>query len=189
MLDIGKGAMRKALRWAARIYAYNYDWFHISGEDNMWLDLLKKLVIPLKIRRIVNIPPLSTTFRAFELLSRADIQASQKRFSNRFPDTMRLFHGFWCPSDTEPIYIPREDSDIQLLVAIISHTGAAGHNGRKSTESMLRNQYPWSTLPDYIPLFFKSCIHCLSTPLWEVERYHSPSYRRTMAPNPITLSN
>ena len=38
--DLGEAAVRKVIRWAVKMGAYNYTCAHISGLDNLWPDML-----------------------------------------------------------------------------------------------------------------------------------------------------
>lgn len=54
--DLGKASVRKVLRWAVRLSAYNYTCVHIIGKDNVWADLLGRWTTPITIRRLIKIP-------------------------------------------------------------------------------------------------------------------------------------
>lgn len=163
MPDIALGAVRKVLRWVVRMSAYKYVCIHIRGEDNLWADLLTRWDIPLTIRRLVSIPPLRTTFRDFAWPDTTSIRASQNAYEASRPPTTVLRDDLWCLSPDGPVWVPDEDDDLQLLLAIISHTGAPSHRGRLATEQSLAPHYSWSTLSADIRLFVQSCIHCIST--------------------------
>lgn len=163
MPDIGQGTLRKVLRWAVRMSAYNYCCIHIRGEDNIWADLLTRWAIPLTIRRLVSIPPLPTTFHDFVWPTPTSLRASQLQHAASRPASAVLIGNLWHMSDSGPIWVPDEDTDLQLRLAVIAHTGAAGHRGRKATETALTSHYSWTTLSEDIGLFVRSCIHCLST--------------------------
>lgn len=40
MPDLSQSSLKKVLRWAVRMSIYNYTCVHISGEENVWADLL-----------------------------------------------------------------------------------------------------------------------------------------------------
>lgn len=56
MPDIGQATTRKVLHWTVRLSLYNYVCMHISGDDNVWADLMTRWKIPTTIRRLVTIP-------------------------------------------------------------------------------------------------------------------------------------
>lgn len=160
--NINQATIRKVLRWAVRLSTYNYVCFHIKGENNIWADLLTRWSIPLTIRRLVSIPPLPTTFTDFIWPTTDSISASQRAHPPPPPGFI-FQNGLYRRPNDGPIWIPDEDAILQLRLSIIAHTGAAGHRGRDATEQALANRFQWSTLPEDIALFTKSCIHCLST--------------------------
>lgn len=62
MPDIGQGALRKVLRWAVRMSAYDFVCIHIRDVTNVWADLLTCWTALSTICRLVSIPPLPTSF-------------------------------------------------------------------------------------------------------------------------------
>lgn len=76
MPDTSQLTTREVLRWAVRLSAYNFVCHHITGEDNVWTDLVSHWAMPMTIRRLVNIPPLPTTFSEFEWPSIESIRRS-----------------------------------------------------------------------------------------------------------------
>lgn len=185
MPDISQGTLRKVLRWAVRMSLYNYTCIHIPGDANIWADLLTRWAIPLTIRRLVSIPPLPTTFKDFVWPTPASLRASQLRHAANRPDSAVLVNDLWHISANGPIWVPDDDSDLQLRLAVIAHTGAAGHRGRQATEKALAARFSWTTLSTDIRLFVRSCIHCLSTTGGEtVPRPYGPAVHGT-TPNAL----
>ena len=56
--DLSQSSLRKVIRWAVRLCIYNYACIHISGDDNVWADLLSRWFPQRTIRRLIHIPPL-----------------------------------------------------------------------------------------------------------------------------------
>lgn len=54
--DHSQTSLRKVLRWAVHLSAYNCTGVHIKGVDKVWADLLGRCSAPAVIRRLVNIP-------------------------------------------------------------------------------------------------------------------------------------
>lgn len=160
--DIGQAALRKVLRWAVRISVYNYVCIHIRGVDNLWADLLTRWTIPLTIRRLISIPPLPTTFREFEWPSLPDIQVSQQAASAQRPTNLVHREDVFRHPQTDAIWIPDGDTDLQLRLAIIAHTGVAGHRGRLATEQALSKHFFG---PLFLPIFnFSSNLAYIASP-------------------------
>lgn len=83
------------------------------------------------------------------------------------------------------IWIPGDDTSLQLRLCVIAHTDPAGHCGRLATERALRQKFFWTTLPDEIALLVQSCIHCVSTTGGEkVPRPFGPALHGTI-PNDL----
>lgn len=183
--DLGQAAMRKVLRWAVRLSAYNYVCFHIRGDENVWADLLTRWAAPSTIRRLVSIPPLPSTFRDFDWPSSEAINLSQEKHMDSLPDGFVYSNNHWRSNKDGPVWIPDTDTNLQLRLAIVAHTGAAGHRGAQATKDVLARFFVWSTLDEDITLFVKSCIHCLSTTGGEtVPRPFGPALHGTM-PNDL----
>lgn len=184
--DINQAATRKVLRWAVRLSNYQYVCSHISGKDNVWADLLTRWSAPLTIRRLVTIPPFPTTFKDFDWPARDDIICSQEQHSGSRPATVQTLKELLCfPSGA--VWVPDEDTALQLRLCVIAHTGAAGHRGPQATKDTLSSNFSWSTVESDIDAFVSDCIHCLSTT--GGGKYHGPSARRSMERSQMTCSN
>lgn len=161
--DMSQTTLRKVLRWAVRLSAYNYTCVHISGVDNVWADILSRWVYRAVVRRLVSIPTLpSSSASDFEWPSPESISAAQAKFAASRPPRLMLIDGLW-KNPAGSIWIPDDSDDLQLRLCIIAHTGPSGHRGAKSTESTLRKNFFWSTMTSDVRTFVRSCIHCLST--------------------------
>ena len=66
------------------------------------------------------------------------------------------------------IWIPDNDSDLQLKVIVASHCGACGHRAIGATESIIRESFDWSTLHEDVSTFVKGCLHCLVSQSGEI---------------------
>ena len=66
--DLSQTSLRKVLSWAVRLSLYNYKFFHIKGEDNVWAGLLGRWCSgnTTTIRRLISAPELPTTSGDFE---------------------------------------------------------------------------------------------------------------------------
>lgn len=163
MPDLSQSSLKKVLRWAVRMSIYNYTCVHISGEENVWADLLGRWSAPKTIRRLISIPALPSSSSAeFIWPTRDEIATVQKEHRSSMPDNLEEEDGlFMFPSKS--IWIPDESDDLQLRICIIGHTGPAGHRGVETTTSAIKEVFQWSTLRQDVQAFCKSCIHCVST--------------------------
>ena len=161
--DISQTTLRKVLRWAVRLSMYHYTCFHIKGQDNVWADLLGRWSAPPTLQRLFRIPVLPfSSEEDFEWPSRESISISQKHADSERPPNLDLVEGLWC-NPMGAVWIPDEDSDLQLRLCIIAHTGPSGHRGRDSTLRVLQKSYFWSTISTDVWTFVRACLHCLST--------------------------
>ena len=173
--DISQTTFRKFLRWAVRLSMYHYTCFHIKGQDNVWADLLGRWSAPPTLRRRVRISVLpSSSEEDFEWPSREFNSISQKHADSERPPNLDLVEGLWC-NPMGAVSIPDEDSDPQLRLCIIAHTGPSGHRVGDSTPRVLRKSYFWSTISTDVRTLVRGCLHCLRTfgresspPIWSV---------------------
>lgn len=66
-------------------------------------------------------------------------------------------------SESGPVWVPNEDTDLQIRLEMILHTSDASHCGREATGSILEKNFFWFTLRKDISIFVISCIDYLST--------------------------
>lgn len=138
--DIIQPGPRKVLRWAVHLSAYTYVFFHISGEDNVWADFHTLWAIKLTICRLFTIHTLTTTVEAFDWPTMESNEACQLLHLEFRPECLWLTRDVFRGPDGA-IWIPNPDEGLQISLEIISHTGAAGHRGRRETESALRKAF------------------------------------------------
>lgn len=163
--DLSQSCVRKVLRWAVRLSIYNYVCYHISGEDNVWADLLGRWSAVPIVRRLLFIPPLLSSADAdFVWPQPEELQRLQSAATNTRPNSAVLddADGLWKhPSGA--IWVPDDAADLQLRLCVIAHTSAAGHRGQDATSTALKQKFSWRTLSADVKSFTRSCLHCLST--------------------------
>ena len=183
--DLSQTAIRKVLRWAVRLSAYNYVCIHIKGSENVWADLLSRWATLSNntIRRLVTVPQLpSTSENEFEWPTSEEILKVQSASSR--PLHLKHTDGLWLTSSGQT-WIPDNADELQLRLCIIAHTGAPGHRGIEAKTKSLADKFYWTTLSNDVQLFFKSCIHCLSpTGGTKIPRPFGPSFYGTF-PNEL----
>lgn len=159
--DLTQAAIRKVIRWAVTISGYNYECVHISGEDNVWADLMTRWKRTSTLRRIVSVPALpSAASDSFIWPTATAIAECQAQHTP--PHTHKLVDELWH-TPTDRIWIPDDADEMQLRLCIVAHTSASGHRGTQSTIDAISRHYYWTTLEADVKLFVSSCIHCLST--------------------------
>jgi RNase H-like domain found in reverse transcriptase/Integrase zinc binding domain len=158
--DLSQTSLRKVLRWAVRLSMYNYT---CMGTDNVWADSLGRWSAPVTVNRLVKIPALpSSAAEDFEWPELAVLAAAQAANEETRPFGLSLIDGLWR-NPAGAIWVPETETDLQLRLCIIAHTGPSGHRGQDSTEQKLSRSYFWSALSTDIRSFVRACIHCLST--------------------------
>lgn len=84
--DLSQSSLKKVLLWAVRMSIYNYTCVHISGEDNVWADLLGRWSAPKTIRRLIHLPVLpSSSSEEFVWPSRSEIADTQQQYRSSMP--------------------------------------------------------------------------------------------------------
>ena len=61
------------------------------------------------------------------------------------------------------LYIPAEDTHLQLRICVIGHCGRGGHRALDSTSNAINDYCFWKTMQQDISAFCASCFHCIST--------------------------
>lgn len=101
--DLSQTSIRKVLLWAVLLSSYNYAFYHISGDDNVWADILGRWSAPV-IHRLVLIPPLTSTKQdGLKWPFHASIKLLQDTAA--LPETCEIKDSLWC-LPTEQILIP-----------------------------------------------------------------------------------
>lgn len=94
--DLSQISLRKVIRWAVRLSAYNYTCIHICRADNVWADLLGRWTVSDTVRRLVSVPflPVSSPFE-FEWPCLQEIEVQQYKFIQDRPSDWELGDGLW----------------------------------------------------------------------------------------------
>lgn len=159
----------KIQRWAFTLSAFNYEVIHISGESNVWADLLSRWGGPPTTKT----PRLSALFTApispfldseFVWPTSTDIHKSQQLHkSTANLKILSLDDNKLLVTRKGAIWIPPQDTTLQLRLCIIGHCGPAGHRGSITTLKSIKEKFYWRNMDHDITLFCNSCLHCLAT--------------------------
>ena len=128
--DLSQTTLRKVLRWAVRLSIYNYTCFHIKGTDNVWADLLGRWSAPCYRTEISSYPGTSILFcgrLSNGLPLRSFLPLKQTAASIRCHRTLVQVEWHFGKIPNGAIWIPDSDSDLQLRLCVIAHTGPSGH--------------------------------------------------------------
>lgn len=129
--SVPKYTADKLHRWALLLMGYQYEIYDISGEENVWADLLSRWGCTLKticaIRQVA--PPMSPQLdETFEWPTSSAIIAAQKESTPPSGYTKSKEDSLWRDKKGR-IWIPNEATDLQVRVCVVGHFGIAGHRG------------------------------------------------------------
>lgn len=164
----------KLQRWSVTMMMFRYVIYHISGDDNVWGDLLSRwgaAVHPThraKLCALAVVDLMSPLQSAdFDWPSLAQVlELQQGELRSRCADEP-LPEVTWNEDDqvfktaSGQVWIPDSAVDMQQRLCVVAHAGAAGHRGQAATLKMLKECFVWSTMTDDVATFIKACIHCL----------------------------
>ncbi|OWY94851.1 hypothetical protein PHMEG_00035302 [Phytophthora megakarya] len=155
----------KLHRWSLLLMGYNYDNHDISGEDNVWADLLSRWGSSFKTVcaiRQVSLPLSPQLDESFVWPTFKEIEVAQSGASP--PSTMSKLTGdsLWR-DDEQRIWIPDDAAELQMRVSVVGHFGIAGHRGVATTVEKICGQSVWKGMNKDIELFVNPCLHCASS--------------------------
>lgn len=162
----------KLMRWAIKLSGFRYVVEHLSGDRNVWADMLTRWAVKpnntLSSKRVaifksLMFAPINPGIdKKLDWPSISEVIESQKKSklipTKRFKQTSKGF------TDSNGItWIPHDDRLMKLRIIIASHTGLGGHRGAKVTSAAIKSQFHWLKMDEDVKDFVESCIHCLST--------------------------
>lgn len=59
------------------------------------------------------------------------------------------------------VWIPEEDSKLQIKILIVGHCGKAGHRSSDSTESSITEEFYWKNMRLDTTELDQACLHCI----------------------------
>ena len=156
----------KLQRWALLLMAYQYEIRDISGEANVWADLLSRWghsgraicairQVPMEYSPMLNANFVWPTTQEVQ-------QVQQEHAASRPSDTSEDTNGLWSNSANQ-IWIPEEAANLQLRLCVVAHFGVGGHRGIKPTHDALSSRFYWQQLRQDVEFFIQRCLHCCST--------------------------
>lgn len=169
---IARHIATKLMRWALKRSAFRYVIEHVSGQRNVWADMLTHWAITPKHKvqaprlpalKSMMVARISTGLNAkCDWPTSSDIELSQQRAKEKPGKSFRKTHGVWSNLRGAD-WIPPKDQALQLRILIAAHTGIGGHRGWRTRKATVEAHFTWDTLAKDVESFVKSCIHCLST--------------------------
>ena len=142
----------KLQRWAMALTMFTYEIEHVSGEDNVWGDLLSRWgAAEQVVNQVARVRALAVVQRVsplqeaeFEWSSAAEIARVQRQELESRPGGDTLPDCQW--SDDRQVFVvgggavwvPASAADLQLRLCVVAHAGACGHREERAKASALR---------------------------------------------------
>jgi hypothetical protein len=163
----------KLARWATTLRAFTYTIHHVSGEDNVWADILTRWGAPtalyddqrsLHVLALYHVPdPLAADNVAWP--SGGEIRCAQDSALTNDPEQRTRLkldeaRGVYT-TDGHRVWLPRDAKELQLRISVIGHMGISGHRGKAATATSIATEYYWDGMSADIADFVGGCLHCL----------------------------
>jgi hypothetical protein len=186
-----KQSAERLIRWGIELRDFNFTIHHISGEDNVWADLLSRwgavgdeIQQNTAVKRISTVAPDSnvnqdSSTAVENLIENARVQPlSREKFvwpdMNEIADEQRCFltdqndlnrnEDGLLVNDNNLVVIPTQSEALKLRLCIIAHAGGnSGHIGLNAAIGLLTERFYWANMRKDMQKICKSCLHCLPT--------------------------
>ena len=165
-------------RWALHLLGFRYTIHHITGEDNVWSDLLSRWGAPVpkkpSLKLIYALPQGLSPLQHEDFIwpTSIEILTIQTSYKQSFPlegEAPNLEQKLEWNNEKqlwmyeEKIWIPNSAKELKIRLMVIAHSGTSGHRGIQITIKALKEQFYWKTITTDVEAFIKECLHCLST--------------------------
>ena len=180
---MAKTTLGRLSRWALLIRSFDYQIEHISGEKNLWADLLSrwgcgiaksnesaaKVVRYVKDERIVaRLQQWFELPREREWPTKEEIRDTQQRvITEEDKDREGLVRderNLWIQrdGDRERVWLPQDErtKDLRSRLAIVAHAACAGHRGKDVTVNAIKSWLVWPNMDGEIREFVENCLQC-----------------------------
>eukprot|EP00737_Agarophyton_chilense_P004166 gb/GEZJ01005113.1/.p1 GENE.gb/GEZJ01005113.1/~~gb/GEZJ01005113.1/.p1 ORF type:complete len:487 (-),score=31.61 gb/GEZJ01005113.1/:1533-2993(-) len=162
----------KLMRWALKLSAFWHMIEHVSGEKNVWADMLTRwavqstrTVAPSRIGRIsaLMVTPISPSINEhFDWPTEKDIISSQTIHAAKAPKTLSEENRPWRLASGR-IWIPETDHELRFRMLIAAHTERGGSRAFEPTVASVSEHFWWKKLREDIQQFVGSCFQCIAT--------------------------
>jgi hypothetical protein len=187
-----KQSAERLIRWGIELRDFNFVIHHISGEDNVWADLLSRwgavgdeTQLNIAVRRVSTAAPDSRAnvhkgnIASEDLIDNARVQPlslekfvwpdmneiadEQRRHLSDQKDLIRNQDGLLVDRHSR-VVIPTQSEALKLRLCIIAHAGCnSGHLGLNASIGVLTERFFWANMRKDLQRICKSCLHCLPT--------------------------
>ena len=175
---LGRHVVTKVQRWALFLTRFSYRIHHLSGEENVFADIMTRWFrgyrgcltdseqeLCRRVNRLALVTPpayTSPTLAHSEWPSSATIVREQRKHAADVPAEAKRADGVWRLPNGR-IWIPAGAHKLQLSILIVGHAGASGHRGAYATRASVAEFFYWASLDADVAEFCKTCLLCLST--------------------------
>ncbi|GMG15160.1 unnamed protein product [Phytophthora fragariaefolia] len=158
--------------WSLRLLGLQYQIDHISGERNLWADIVSRWQprsslrvsavhtrrqTPTAVADLSRLRPLSDAI--FVSPSHSDIVEAQKVAASAAGSLPVVEEEGMLVVDHKP-WIPTGAEDLLARIMVLAHCGAQGHRGEAAMESLLGERFIIVQLHKKVFQFIKSCLIC-----------------------------
>ena len=173
-------------RWGMLLSEFKYIIRHVSGEKNVWADLLSRWgSVPLpntSVKRIhIRIPdtravvedtafdepiqeaewPTATAIASAQKTAIAALREGSVSDTCMVKGTeISCVEGELWKTAEGAVWIPDDDT-LKLRLMVIAHGGGAGHRGRAVTLQALQERFWWAELEEDVSVFIRKCLQCV----------------------------
>lgn len=173
--SIQKHVANKIQIWALTLAAFQYTIGHISGDDNVWADLLSRWGATASKEKItITSGRMASLFSApiapdldpdFTWPCEEDIKAVQDEAINKgISPTCKHQRNQLITREGGAIWTSTvQGQHMQLRICVIGHCGRRGHRGADTTVANIQEHFFWTKMRADIFSFCNSCLHCLTT--------------------------
>ncbi|KAG2769498.1 hypothetical protein PC116_g1514 [Phytophthora cactorum] len=129
--------------------AYKYDIHDISGEENVWADLLSRWGSSFKTVcaiRQVDLPLSPQLDDSFIWPTQLDIAAAQDAAPSPNDLVRSSSDALWTDGKAR-VRIPDDAVELQVIyICVVGHIGVAGHRGVATTLENIANEFFWKNI-------------------------------------------
>jgi len=168
--NMAKYQADKLQRWSLVMSTFPYTIECVSGDVNVWGDLLSRWGSAppdrpvAHVRKLIHVvSPLQ--HKDFTWPTAATITEVQRSMIEGGEDTPT---GVAFDNDTHfyvdrngRIWIPDGAVDLQQRLCVIAHQGASGHRRIAATTKAVADKFMWKTLVTDVEAFVRACLHCM----------------------------
>jgi RNase H-like domain found in reverse transcriptase/Reverse transcriptase (RNA-dependent DNA polymerase)/Integrase core domain/Integrase zinc binding domain/Chromo (CHRromatin Organisation MOdifier) domain len=184
--QVARYVVNKISRWALRLSEFSFNIHHVTGDMNVWADLLSRwshpTYHPAAVHSLAALMAPAPTEGEIGLPCRRVLQMAQMQATESPPEKFsQATDGVWHKNNV--IWVASEEARVRCCVA--AHFGLGGHRGFTTTLSVLKPIVFWCAMEEDVRSFVQSCLHCLSS--MEGNKVPRPlaSQEHSMAPNEI----